>query len=125
MALDNPASSKQVLETSDPAWIAGDFEELDRISTLHSRNRFAPIKHAVITGRNYLWLPAIRDLVQSANEPTRVLVGAAHLGGRDGRVSQLTACGLRLIVGPPVVDRNAGTPHAVPSPLGLNAVCRA
>lgn len=97
-ALDNPASSKQLLETSYPAWVAGDFEEVDRISTLHSRNRFAPIKHAVITARNYLWLPAIRELVQSANEPTLVLVGAAHLGGADGLLPQLAARGLRLTV---------------------------
>jgi uncharacterized protein YbaP (TraB family) len=97
-ALDSPASSKRVLEASYPAWIAGNFEEVDRISTLHSRNRFEPIKHAVITARNYLWLPTIRDLVHSASEPTLVLVGAAHLGGPDGLVPQLAACGLRLTV---------------------------
>jgi uncharacterized protein YbaP (TraB family) len=97
-ALDNPASSKQVLESSYAAWIAGDFEEVDRIGTLHSRNRFEPIKHAVITARNYLWLPTIRDLVRSASEPTLVLVGAAHLGGPDGLVPQVVACGLRLAV---------------------------
>ena len=97
-ALDNPASSKQVLETSYPAWIAGDFEEVDRINTLHSRNRFAPIKHAVITPRNRLWLPTICYLAQSAIQPTLILVGAAHLGGPDGLVSQLAVCGLRLAV---------------------------
>jgi hypothetical protein len=95
-ALDNPASFKKVLETSYRAWVAGDFEEVDRISTLHSRTRFAPIKHAVITARNYLWLPRIRELVRSAKEPTLVLVGAAHLGGSDGLLPQLAACGLRL-----------------------------
>jgi len=95
-ALDNSASFKRVLETSYRAWVAGDFEEVDRISTLHSRNRFAPIKHAVITARNYLWLPIIREIVQSAKEPTLVLVGAAHLGGADGLLPQLAACGLRL-----------------------------
>jgi uncharacterized protein YbaP (TraB family) len=97
-ALDNPASFKRVLETSYCAWVAGDFEEVDRISTLHSRNRFAPIKHAVITARNYLWFPTVRELVQSAKEPTLVLVGAAHLGGADGLLPQLAACGLRLTV---------------------------
>ena len=95
-ALDNPASSKCVLETSYRAWIDGNFEELDRISSLHTRNRFAPIKHANITARNYLWLPTIRELVQSVNEPTLVLVGAAHLGGAEGLLLQLAACGLRL-----------------------------
>lgn len=95
-ALDNPGSSKTLLETSYRAWIAGDYEEVESISSLHSVNRFAPIKHAVITARNSQWLPTIRELVQSANEPTVILLGVAHLGGLEGLVPQLTACGLRL-----------------------------
>ena len=95
-ALDNPGSFKTALERSYGAWVAGDFEEVEQISTLHSLNRFAPIKHAVITARNGLWLPTIRELVQSANEPTLILVGVAHLGGADGLVAQLAAGGLRL-----------------------------
>jgi TraB/PrgY/gumN family len=94
--LDNPGSYKTLLELSYSAWFAGDFEEVDRISTLHSRNRFAPIKHAIITARNDLWLLTIRELVQSAREPILVLVGAAHLGGTDGLLSKLAAGGLRL-----------------------------
>lgn len=95
-ALDNPTSFERVLETSYRAWIAGDFEEIERISTLHWLNRFAPIKHAVITARNCLWLPIIRELAQSAREPTLVLVGGAHLGGTDGLLPQLAADGLKL-----------------------------
>jgi uncharacterized protein YbaP (TraB family) len=97
-ALDNPASSKKLLESSYDAWIAGDFEEIDRISSLYWLNRFAPIKDAVIAARNQLWLPTIRELAQSANEPTLVLVGAAHLGGAAGLVPLLAACGLRVTV---------------------------
>ncbi len=97
-ALDNPASFKKVLESSYRAWVAGDFEEVDRISTVYSLNRFAPIKHAVVTARNYLWLPTVRELAESADEPTLVLVGVAHLGGADGLLPQLAACGLRLTV---------------------------
>lgn len=97
-ALDNPGSFKRVLETSYRAWVAGDFEEVERISTVHWLNRFAPIRQAVITARNHLWLPTIRELAESAEEPTLVLVGAAHLGGADGLLPQLAACGLRLTV---------------------------
>jgi uncharacterized protein YbaP (TraB family) len=95
-ALDNPSLFKRVFETSYHAWIAGDFEEVDRISSLHWLNRFAPVKQAVITARTHLWLPTVRELVQSANEPTLVLVGVAHIGGSDGLLPQLAACGLRL-----------------------------
>ncbi len=97
-ALDNPASSKQLLESSYDAWIAGDLEEVDRISSLYWMNRFPPIKHAVVSARNHLWLPTIRELVQSANDPTLILVGVAHLGGADGLLPLLAACGLRLTV---------------------------
>lgn len=95
-ALDNPESFKRVLDTSYSAWVAGDFEEVERISTLHWLNRFEPIKHARITARNYLWVPTIRELVQCARAPTLVLAGVAHLGGADGLVQQLVAGGLRL-----------------------------
>jgi hypothetical protein len=95
-ALDNPDSFKRVLETSYHAWFTGDFEEVDRISTLHTRNRFAPIKHAVITSRNHLWLPIIREIAQSARKPTLILVGAAHLGGADGLLQLLSAGELTL-----------------------------
>jgi uncharacterized protein YbaP (TraB family) len=99
-ALDNPASFKTVLESSYRAWIDGDFEKVERISTLHSINRFAQIKHAMLAARNHLWLPTVRELVQSANEPTLVLVGVAHLGGSDGLLPLLGACGLRLSMQP-------------------------
>jgi uncharacterized protein YbaP (TraB family) len=96
--LDNPAEVKSAVEASYSAWVAGDFEEVDRINSLHTPNRFEPIKRAVVTERNNLWLPRICDLVRSACEPTLVIVGAAHLGGPDGLVSQLAASGLRLTV---------------------------
>lgn len=99
--LENRAEVKSAVEVSYRAWFAGDFEEVDRISSLYTTNRFAPIKRAVVTERNYLWLPRIRELVQTASEPTLVLVGAAHLGGEGGLLQQLAACGLRLRVTTP------------------------
>jgi uncharacterized protein YbaP (TraB family) len=95
-ALDDPALFKRVFETSYRSWIAGDFEEVERISSTQWLNRFAPVKDAIMTARNRLWLPTIRELVQSAAEPTLVLVGAAHLGGSDGLLQLLRADGLRL-----------------------------
>lgn len=75
-ALDNPASSKEVLERGSSAWFAEDFGEADRISSHLTRNRFPSIKDAVIATRNRLWLSTVRELVRSASEPTLVLVGA-------------------------------------------------
>jgi uncharacterized protein YbaP (TraB family) len=95
-ALDDPSLFKRVFETSYHAWIAGDFEGVERISSTQWLNRFAPVKEAVMTARNRLWLPTIRELVQSATDPTLVLVGAAHLGGPDGLLPMLGVEGLRL-----------------------------
>jgi uncharacterized protein len=95
--LDNRAEAKSAVEASYSAWFAEDVEEVDRISSLHTTNRFATIKRAVVTERNYLWLPRIREFVQTASEPTLVLVGAAHLGGPGGLVQQLTNAGLKQI----------------------------
>jgi TraB/PrgY/gumN family len=94
--LDNKAEVTNAVEASYSAWVGGDFEELDRIHSLRTPNRFEPIKRAVVTERNKLWLPRICDLVESAKEPTFVLVGAAHLGGAEGLFKQLSAMGLKL-----------------------------
>jgi uncharacterized protein len=88
-ALDNPNATERGVEDIYAAWISGDVEAALRASTLHGLTRFAPIEHAELSSRNYLWLPTILELVRSACEPTLVLVGAAHLGGPDGLVSQL------------------------------------
>jgi uncharacterized protein YbaP (TraB family) len=93
-ALDNPSVFRQVFELSYAAWIAGDFQEIERISSLQWLHRFPTVRHAVISARNALWLPTIRKIVQSATDPVLVLVGAAHLGGSDGLVPQLTAEGV-------------------------------
>jgi hypothetical protein len=97
-AIDNRGSSGAVFAMAYAAWFAGDFEEVDQISTNHTINRFPEIKLANLTARNYLWLPRILALVKSAIEPTLVLVGAAHLGGPDGLVSRLASSGMKLTV---------------------------
>jgi uncharacterized protein len=97
--LDNRSSSKTLLESSYDAWIAGDFEAIDRISSTDSLNRFEDIKEANINARNRLWLPTICELAQSANEPTLILVGVAHLGGANGLLPLLAGRGLKLTVG--------------------------
>jgi uncharacterized protein len=94
-ALDNPNATERGVEIY-AAWISGDVEAALRAGTLHGVTRFATIKDAELTSRNYLWLPTIHEHVRSAREPTLILVGAAHLGGPNGLVSQLAAGGLRL-----------------------------
>jgi uncharacterized protein YbaP (TraB family) len=95
-ALDNPNATVEGVQDIYSAWISGDVESALSAGTLHGVTRFPPIKHAELTSRNLLWLPTIRELVRSAREPTLVLVGAAHLGGPDGLISQLAAGGLML-----------------------------
>jgi uncharacterized protein YbaP (TraB family) len=95
-ALDNPNATERGVEDIYSTWISGDAEATLRAGTMHGLTRFAPIRHAELTSRNFLWLPTIGELVRSAREPMLVLVGAAHLGGPDGLLSQLADGGLRL-----------------------------
>lgn len=95
-ALDNPSATERGIDDIYAAWMSGDVEAALRAGTTHGLTRFAPIKHAELTSRNNLWVPKIRQLALSASEPTLVLVGAAHLGGSDGVLSQLAASGMKL-----------------------------
>jgi uncharacterized protein YbaP (TraB family) len=94
--LDHPAASTTLLESSYDAWIAAEFDAIDRLSSTYSINRFAPIKETNIHTRNLRWLSRICELVKAAGESTLVLVGAAHLGGAEGLVPLLTASGVKL-----------------------------
>jgi uncharacterized protein YbaP (TraB family) len=96
--LENPASSSTLLQSSYDAWIAGDFEAIDRLNSTLSINRFASINQVNIHTRNQRWLSKIVKLVQVVDESTLVLVGAAHLGGAERLVPLLAAAGLTLAV---------------------------
>jgi hypothetical protein len=93
--LDHPGIGKEVTDALYAVWIAGDIDAVLSV-TCRGLMRYDAIREAMVAARNSRWLPKVRALVASANEPTLILVGAAHLGGPEGLVAQLRAYGLTL-----------------------------
>ncbi len=73
------------------AWKAGDTKTLEEQS-MKSYAEFAEIYAILLTQRNKNWLPKIERLIK-ANENTMIIVGAAHLVGKDGIIAALRAKG--------------------------------
>jgi uncharacterized protein YbaP (TraB family) len=48
-----------------------------------------------VAGRNRNWLPQLEELL-AGGEPAMAVVGALHLVGNDGLISQLRARGYRV-----------------------------
>lgn len=69
------------------AWAAGHEKQLDRL-LLESFKEYPDVYAKLISERNRNWLPKIEGYVVSGNK-TLVVVGAAHLVGRDGVVELL------------------------------------
>ena len=76
------------------AWQTGDTDALEKL--LNEALREAPvIAKRLLTDRNRNWLPKIRELLRGDKNAV-VIVGAAHLVGREGVVELLQREGLKL-----------------------------
>src|SRR5262245_58181778 len=75
------------LEQLVRAWSTGREKELDRL-LLESFQEFPDVYAKLISERNRSWLPKIESYLRVAKK-TLVVVGAAHLVGRDGVVELL------------------------------------
>jgi len=69
------------------AWAAGQESQLDKL-LLESFKEYPEVYAKLISERNRNWLPKIESHFQGGNK-TLVVVGAAHLVGRDGVVELL------------------------------------
>ena len=86
-----PDSSARMLLKIKDAWSTGDVETLDRL--LNEGLKDSPALFAtLVTNRNAAWVPKIEKLLER-NEDALVVVGAAHLVGKQGLVSLLRAKG--------------------------------
>ncbi len=84
----------KVLAALVEAWKSGDAETLDNV-LLKSIKDFPDLNKALITDRNKKWLPAIESLV-GRKENVMIIVGAAHLVGRDGIIAALKQKGYQV-----------------------------
>ena len=72
------------------AWRAGDAVTVERIA-LAGLNDAPEVYQSLLTDRNRKWMPAIESCVQTRS--CFVVVGAAHLVGKDGLIAMLKAQG--------------------------------
>jgi uncharacterized protein YbaP (TraB family) len=86
-----PDSSAHMLMEIKDAWQTGDAATLDRL--LNKGLKDSPsLFAALVTNRNTSWIPKIEQLLQG-HDDALVVVGAAHLVGKQGVVEMLRAKG--------------------------------
>ena len=77
------------------AWRTGDLTQIDKLMSDEMRAKFPGIYATLIVRRNKAWLPKIEAML--ASEPREfVLVGAAHLAGKDGLLEALKKKGCTI-----------------------------
>jgi len=69
------------------AWNTGDASKLDKLLT-EGGEEVADLNKKMITDRNERWVPQIEGLLKE-DKPALVIVGAAHLVGKEGVVEML------------------------------------
>lgn len=86
-----PDSTARLMTSITDAWVSGDVAGLDKLlnaSAFGSPAMFATI----VTNRNRSWIPKI-DTMLEGKDDAMVVVGAAHLVGKQGVVEMLRAQG--------------------------------
>ena len=81
-----------LMQSMKQAWRRGDISKLKELGITPFKNDFPEMHKALLTDRNNAWMPQIEALLKT--RPVEfVLVGALHLAGEDGLLSQLAARG--------------------------------
>jgi TraB/PrgY/gumN family len=65
----------------------GSLDEL--MSTLVEKEEGQIIRDCVITPRNYMWLPKLKQSLETSGPPIMFLVGIGHVGGNEGLIALL------------------------------------
>jgi len=85
---------KGEFEKITAAWVAGDVDQLAKL-LLESMDDFPKIYERMLAGRNRAWVPKLEKFM-SEKRKAFVVVGAAHLVGKDGVPELLRAKGYRV-----------------------------
>ena len=92
--LQEIGSFKKMLSEITEAWKTGDTKKLDEL-TLDAMRQFPQIHKKMLIDRNKLWADKIETLLAEGKN-VFVVVGAAHLVGKDSVVDLLTKKGLKV-----------------------------
>src|SRR5579884_3288708 len=86
-----PEQSVADLNVLKDAWLAGNAAEIDSVTTA-SGDTPPEMLDALIYKRNASWIPKIEEMIKGTSD-VLVIVGAAHLVGKNGVVAMLRAKG--------------------------------
>jgi uncharacterized protein len=94
-AIAEAGKGAEMLDQMSTAWEAGDLDALDRLLSEDMREEYPEIYEVMIRRRNTAWVGVLVSEMEGAGVDF-VAVGAAHLVGTDGVVTQLRARGVRI-----------------------------
>lgn len=77
------------------AWKTGDLAKIEECMLRDMRAKYPAIYQELIVKRNTAWMPKIEAMLTTP-EVEFVLVGAGHLAGKDGLITQLRAKGCTI-----------------------------
>lgn len=83
-------SAKELMSIKD-AWLAGDVAKLDSLM-IESNTESPGVTKVLLTDRNASWIPKLEEMLKGTDDAL-VVVGAAHLVGKQGVVELLKAKG--------------------------------
>ncbi|MCP4332905.1 MAG: TraB/GumN family protein [Gammaproteobacteria bacterium] len=86
----------ELWQSMSRAWRRGDLPWLEENIALPMRNDFPRVYESLVVERNNAWIPQLEAIAKTA-QVEFVVVGALHLSGTDGLISQLAARGYRII----------------------------
>lgn len=76
------------MQATRSAWRSGDLKKLDEVAVSPMRKDYPGLYQNLLVKRNNNWIPVIEAMLKT--QPTEfVLVGVAHLVGRDGVIHKL------------------------------------
>lgn len=92
-ALDNLATAKfkefnQAYKVQD-TFLRADSTLDELMSTLVETKEGEIVRDCVITPRNYMWLPKLKQSLETSGPPIMFLVGIGHVGGNEGLIALL------------------------------------
>jgi len=92
-SLDDLEKTGEVMGTIKAAWLAGDEARIDSI--MNDNMDEPELAARLLTDRNRAWVPQIEELLRGTDD-VLVVVGAAHLVGRNSVVRMLRDRGYRV-----------------------------
>ena len=85
----------ELWQSMTEAWRRGDLPWLEENLALPMRNDFPTVYQSILVERNNAWIPQLEAMSKTA-QVEFVVVGALHLSGTDGLLSQLATRGYRI-----------------------------